>query len=602
MKKTLALGTGSFPEMILNNRYYVDKTAAIKPLMLSEKSVQVITRPRRFGKTLFMDTLRHFLEVNASEPGSKVQQERLFTGLKIRESRAFCDEFMGQFPVLMVSLRKVKGLSFDSAMSALAETIQPIAESYLDLLASPRLTEDDKIYLRHCQSRDYLLDPKNRANLRVFLSKMTSILARHYERQMVLLIDEYDVPLQKAAKAGYYTEMLDFMQKFFFCLKAKEGLRIKGRSAIGKVVMTGCLRLNKVGIFTDVNNVAVSTVCMQGGALATAIGFTAEEVSELLTYCELDDNRETVKRWYGGYRFGTAEIYCPSDVIHYGMDILDEGVDRETFQLQNYWAETSSNDAIDEFLGFLPQDDADKMQTLLDGGVIEFEVNEQISFDDFARHEPDDFWTLLLFTGYLTVVNLDGDKVQVSIPNKEIKEALASRVSEKFSKQNPAFVRRGEALVTAALEGNAEGMQNVIASILDGYVYVRNTAERGAAENYYHRFLTNLLSGTGAKGLRSNIESGDGRADLVFTSGVGPSRIGVVIEIRQCAEPQDMCDAAAAALKEIHEKRYAASLERLGCGKVCTYGIAFWRRNCIVEGGVVSLRKSEAGGLAGREI
>ena len=583
MKKSLALGTESFPDMILGNSYYVDKTVAIKPLMLSGKYVQLITRPRRFGKTLFMDMLRTFLDVDLSEPGNTAWQEKLFAGLAIRNEQAFCDEFMGQYPVLLVSLREVKGLTFESAMTALAETVQPIAERYADLLKSPRLTEDDKTYLQHCLSREYLLDPGHQADLRVFLSKMTAMLARHFERQTVLLIDEYDVPLQKAVNAGYYPKMLEFMQSFVTCLKAKEGVRVKGRLAIRKAVVTGCLRVSKASIFTDVNNFDVNTVCMQGGALATAIGFTADEVNQLLSYYGLSDKRDTVKTWYDGYRFGQSEIYCPWDVIHYCSDILDDGINRETFQPQNYWAETSSNDVIDEFLGFLTQDDTDKMQTLLDGGVIEFEVNEEVTYDDFDQHEPDDFWTLLLFTGYLTVVSQEGDFVRVRIPNKEIQKTFASRVLKKFSKKNPSFVHCGEVMVAEALQGDADGMQNVISGILDGYVSVRDAATRAKAENFYHGFLSALVAcaGKAVGHFSSNAEAGDGYADILFTSPTAP-RIGVVIEIKHCAKPGAMESSASKALQQIEDKRYVRGLLGLGCREYYGYGIAFSGKSCVV--------------------
>ena len=490
---------------------------------------------------------------------------------------------MGQYPVLLVSLREVKGLMFESAMTALVETIQPIAERYACLLQSSKLTEEDKIYLKHCQSREYLLDSSHWVDLRVFLSKMTTMLARHFERQAVLIIDECDVPMQKAVEAGYYTEMLDFMQAFLSCLKEDDNVSINGLPVIKKSIVTGCLKVSKASIFTDINNFSVSTVCMQGGALSTAIGFTAAEVDELLTYYGLNDKRETVKEWYDGYRFGQAEIYCPWDVIHYCTDILDEGINRETFQPQNYWAETSSNDVIDEFLGFLSQDDTDKMQTLLDGGVIEFQVNEQITYDDFVQHEPDDFWTLLLFTGYLTVVSQEGDFVRVRIPNKEIKKTFASRVLKKFSKKNPSFVHYGEALVTEAFKGNADGVQNVIAGILDGYVSVRDAATRAKAENFYHGFLSALIAcaGKAVENFSSNAEAGDGYADILFTSPTAP-RIGVVIEIKHCAKPGAMESSAAKALQQIEGKRYVKGLQGLGCREYYGYGIAFSGKSCVV--------------------
>lgn len=576
--------------MILENRYYVDKTDVVKPLMESGKYVQLITRPRRFGKTLFMDMLKTFLDVDAEHPGETSRQEALFAGLKIRTDSAFCDAFMGQFPVLFISLRKVKGLTFQSAMTALAETVRRVAMGMPGLPQSSRLSDEDKNYLRHCLSEEYMAEPGHQNELKFFLSRMTEMLARHYGRQVVLLIDEYDVPLQKAVKAGYYADMLEFMQAFLSCLKEDEGVSVNGLPVIRKAVITGCLRVSKASIFTDVNNFSVNTVCMQGGPLTTAIGFTADEVSELLAYYGLGDKRETVQAWYDGYRFGSSEIYCPWDVIHYCADILEENVDRETFQPQNYWAETSSNDVIDEFLGFLSEDDTDKMQTLLDGGVIRFRVNEQITYDDFAQHKSDDFWTLLLFTGYLTLAVQEGGEVYVRIPNEEIRKTFEARVMTRFSEANGEFVAYGRDFAKAALEGNPDGMSDILVRLLENYVSVRDTATKAPAENYYHGFLTALLSCAGAyaRDLRSNSEAGDGYADLLFTSGTGSRRVGVVLELKRCAVPEEMYDAAEAALKQIHDKRYTARLDRLRCGKQCVYGIAFCRKDCAVCGGVLA--------------
>ena len=590
MKKTPAVGTASFPAMMRENRYYVDKTDVIKPLMESGKYVQLITRPRRFGKTLFRDTLKTFLEIDAAHPGETSWQKKLFSGLKIRKETAFCEAFMGQFPVLFISLRKVKGRSFSAAMEALIETVERIAKGVAGLLESPRLTEDDKNYLRHCMAATYFAEGGHQKELKFFLSRMTTMLAQHYGRQTVLLIDEYDVPLQKAVKAGYYADMLEFMQAFLSCLKEEEGVSVNGLPVIRKAVITGCLRVSKASIFTDVNNFSVNTVCMQGGFLATAIGFTTNEVSELLAYYGLEDKRETVQAWYDGYRFGSSEIYCPWDVIHYCADILEEHIDQKTFEPQNYWAETSSNDVIDEFLGFLSDDDTDKMQTLLDGGVIKFRLNEQITYDDFSQHKSEDFWTLLLFTGYLTVVRQRDGVVYVRIPNEEIRKTFAARVMARFSEMNGEFVAYGRDFAKAASEGDADTMATILVRLLENYVSVRDTATKAPAENYYHGFLTALLSCAGAyaRDMYSNREAGDGYADLLFTSGTGSQRVGVVLELKRCAVPEEMYDAAEAALKQIRDKRYTARLDRLRCGKQCVYGIAFCRKDCAVCGGVLT--------------
>lgn len=402
MKKKLAIGTEGFLDMIRENCYYVDKTTYIKPLMESGSDVHLITRPRRFGKTLFMDTLQAFLAVNAQNPGDASRQESLFAGLKIGDETNFCRRFMGQYPVLSITLKKVKGLTFDAAMASLADTLQTIAADWAWIADSPRLQEDDRRFLKKCSLRDNLLNPANRADLLVFLEKMAMILGRYFDRQVILLIDAYDVPLQKASKGGYYPEMLTFMQGFLSCLKPGSTLKLAdGRHAVRKAVLTG---VSKTSLFTDVNNLDVSSVFSQGGPLSSAFGFTPGEVTELLNDYDLEAKSAVVKDWYGGYRIGNAEIYCPRDVIRFCNAIQSRGENPEAFIPSNYWADTSSNEIIDEFLAFLSPEDADRMQTLCSDadhapGEVVINVNRQLACNAFEHPDSADFWTLLLFPG-----------------------------------------------------------------------------------------------------------------------------------------------------------------------------------------------------------
>mgnify|MGYP002515677958 CR=1 FL=1 len=593
MKKTLAVGTESFQNMVNNNRYYVDKTGFIKPLMESGSFVQLITRPRRFGKTLFLDTVRTFLEVNEKKPGDASYQQSLFSDLNILNQKDFCNRFMGQFPVLFISLRTVKGQTFDSAMNALAEVIQPIAENYASLIDSPRLSDDDKTFLRNTLSRAYLLNPAHRQDLSVFLSKLTSILARHFERQVVLLIDEYDVPLQKAAKADYYPAMLEFVQSFLSPLKSETSLRVNGRPALRKAILTGCLRVSKASIFTDVNNFDVNTVCLQGGSLATAFGFTESEVNDLLNYYDLADQKSVVKHWYDGYRFGNADIYCPWDVICFCNDIQEVGINMGSFFPENYWADTSSNDVIEEFLGFLSSEDADKMQHLLDGGSVELCVNEQLTYGDFKDHCSDDFWTLLLLTGYLTIQERLPGKNQcfrVRIPNEEIRLTFEKKIRAHFSKANSQLVNRGVELAHSFLSGNAENVRKTLLPLLRKYISVRDSATKAPPENYYHGFLTAMLACAGStiENFHSNRESGNGFADLVFTS---PDQdVGVIVEIKRCNKDQEMMTSAQKALAQIKTQNYVQELMNYDCRQLWGFGIAFYGKACVIT--VTELAKS----------
>lgn len=332
MRKTLAAGNESFIDMIKDNRYYVDKTGFIKPLMESGSHVQLITRPRRFGKTLFMDTLHRFLEINPQNPGDASKQKALFANFNISKDQKFCTQFMGQYPVLFVSLKDFKGLDFNSARIEFAHTLLQKTQSYSYLFDSPKLSSFDKEFLNNCCSLEFLKNPDNFDIAKNYLTYMVQILAKHYDRQVVLLIDEYDVPLQKSIKAGYYKEMLAFMQSFLALLRSSSDLRVNDRQALRKTILTGCLRVSKASIFSDVNNFDVNSVSVQGGYLSAAIGFTEQEVHHLLDYYGLKGQESIVKDWYEGYQIGTSVIYCPWDVIRFCEDIQNLDIDSKKIQ------------------------------------------------------------------------------------------------------------------------------------------------------------------------------------------------------------------------------------------------------------------------------
>ena len=581
-KKTLAAGNESFLDMIRDNRYYVDKTGFVKPLMESGSYVQLITRPRRFGKTLFMDTLRRFLEIDPQKPGVTTKQSQLFSGLNITKEAAFCAQFMGQYPVLFISLKDVKGLDFSSARTELAHTLLQKALSFSYLLDSPKLSDFDKSFLKNCSTMGYLKNPENFDEAKKFLTYMVQILAKHYERQVILLIDEYDVPLQKSVKAGYYKQMLEFMQSFLSLLKSSSDLKVNDRQALRKTILTGCLRVSKASIFTDVNNFDVDSVCSQGSPLSDAIGFTESEVSRLLGYYGLEKQKGVVKQWYDGYHIGLSEIYCPWDVIRFCDDIQSPTVDQERFVPENYWADTSSNEVIEEFLGFLSSADADRMQSLMDGNAIDLKINEQLTYGDFKKHRSEDFWTLLLFTGYLTVTDRpERDTYRLRIPNDEIRETFKARIESYFSDANDTYVDYANLLAKAAFEGDRKTLQIQLSTFLRRYVSVRDAATRANAENYYHGMLLGLLGNTeSVENLQSNREAGDGFADLTFTS-VG-SDIGVVFEIKHCQSVNELALSAETALEQIRERHYAQGFDGYFCSKIYGYGIAFCRKACVV--------------------
>lgn len=585
VKKALALGNESFVQLIESDCYFVDKTPYIKPLMESGGYVQLITRPRRFGKSLFLDMLRRFLAVNPEAPGDISLQEKLFHGLKIREDTTFCERFMGKVPVLYLTFKAVEGPTFEWAYSLLGLRLAAVARKHAWLLASPHLSEKDKADLRLFGTDEFMTDPAKSVLASTFLAKMTGWLALHFGKPVVLLIDEYDVPLQKAAGKDWYQTMLTFMKAFLSPLKSGGEEEIDHAPAIGKAFITGCLRVSKASIFTDVNNFDVDTVCQQGGSLSSAIGFTEKDVTDLLAYYGLSAQKTLVKEWYDGYQIGHDEIYCPWDVIHYCSDITTQKIDPQTFTPENYWAETSGNEVIDEFLNFLDQRDAEKMQILMDGGEIELRINEQLTYGEFKNHRSDDFWTLLLFTGYLTVSSrLSQGLYRLRIPNAEIHATFKARIQSHFSQNNGVFVRHGEMIGQAAFSGDARTMQRLLSEILESYVSVRDAATKAKSENYYHGFLIGLLGSADAviKNLRSNPESGNGYADLLFTS--SGADVGVVVEIKHCHKTSAMEENAEAALTQINEQNYKAGLKGYGCSKIIGYGIAFSGKSCVVMG------------------
>ena len=582
MRKTLAAGNESFIDMIRDNRYYVDKTGFIKPLMESGSYVQLITRPRRFGKTLFMDTLHRFLEINPQNPGDASKQKALFDNFNISKDQEFCTQFMGQYPVLFVSLKDFKGLDFNSARIEFAHTLLQKTQSYSYLLDSHKLSSFDKEFLKNCCSLEFLKNPDNFDIAKKYLTYMVQILAKHYDRQVILLIDEYDVPLQKSIKSGYYKEMLEFMQSFLALLKSSADLRVNDRQALRKTILTGCLRVSKASIFTDVNNFDVNSVSIQGGYLSAAIGFTEQEVNHLLNYYGLKDQESIVKEWYDGYHIGTSEIYCPWDVIRFCEDIQNPDIDRKKFKPTNYWADTSSNDVIEEFLEFLSSEDADKMQTLIDGGEIEIQVNDQLTYGDFKKHRSEDFWTLLLYTGYLTITEILGKgHYKLRIPNLEIRETFSSRIKSYFSDENERYIQRSDAVADSFFKGDAITVKTKLSELLENYVSVRDTATKAIAENYYHGFLMGLLSSSDkVKNLSSNKEAGDGYADMLFTS--PGAVVGIVLEIKHCNNVKSLTAEANKAIEQIKEKRYTQGLEGYACSKTYGFGIAFCRKACVV--------------------
>jgi hypothetical protein len=351
-----------------------------------------------------------------------------------------------------------------------------------------------------------------------------------------------------------------------------------------KVVLTGCLRVSKESLFTGFNNPTINTVCSDDSTLSEAIGFTPSEVEALIRYYGLEANSENIRQWYDGYRFADSEMYCPWDLVNFCSDATRQK-NPQTFVPKNYWINTSGNNCLDEFLGFLSGEDTEKMQTLLDGGTIDVAVNEQMNYEDFKQHNSQDFWTLLLFTGYLTIAERlpqSSTSFRLRIPNEEVRQTFRAKVLSRFSKENSAFVNSGKEIAQALLTGRTQVFRTRLTELLQNYVSVRDSATKALAENFYHGFLSAVFVSAGGviQNFHSNVEAGNGYVDILFTS--ADESIGVIIEIKHCKKREESIDLAKAALSQIKEKGYEQYFKGYPCEKIQAYGLVFFGKNCNV--------------------
>ncbi len=582
--KQLPRGFEDYRELCERNRYYVDKTAFIKKVFAEDDSkVLLITRPRRFGKTLTMSMFKYFLELNHENPGDVSLQQSLFKGKEIMRDNQFCSAFMGQYPVILLSLKEVCGADFEESCNLLAITVSLMMKRYAYLLNSNALSDDDQHKFRLYLNSSDLRLKKHRADLCVSLRDLSEFFYQYFGKQVVLLIDEYDVPLAKAEEYGYYDDMVKLMRVFL-------SSALKTNNAVFKAVLTGCLRVSKESIFTGVNNFSVNSVFTEIKHLATSIGFTPEEVRNMLEYYDLEGYSNQVKHWYDGYRIADHELYCPWDVVNFCSDayqLLKEGREHKIL-FNNYWIGTSSNAVIKEYMPYLNEQEAERMQRLLDGESIEFSVNEQLNYNEIRlNHGSDDFWTLLLYTGYLTVVSLK--KVNsmdlmctARIPNEEIRSCFEQNVLS-YYKTSPKIESSARNIAQLLQAGEADQAADAIESVLENYVSVRDFATRAKAENYYHGFLNGLFSSCGdcIDDYRSNQEGGDGYADIMFRT--RDRATGVVLELKSVKSETELDAQAATALKQIEDKEYYQGFKKRSLKRVYCYGIAFFRKECSVE-------------------
>lgn len=586
MLKSIGIGAELFHKLIENDCYYVDKTPLIRTVFKVNKAdVMLITRPRRFGKTLTMSTFYDFLSLNIENPGDVSLQEKWFKDTKIFEDKEFCNEYMGKFPVIFVSFKTIVHQNFNDAYNQFATLIYRLALQFEYLAASDELSDKQKEQYANLSNYEKLTDRTNKSYLTGSLQTLSCLLEAHHKIKPVILIDEYDVPIAKAAYHGYYDEMIELISPFY-------NDTLKTNTYLERAVLTGCLRAAKESIFTGLNNLMVCSILDSGKKdISQGIGFTKEDTHEVLSYYGFTDYHGEVKNNYDGYHFGTIHMYCPWDVMNFCNDNYEKlSENRNLIQAGNYWINTSGNDVIEKFMGFIEPDDVDKMQELLDGKSITAEVRTSLCYGDLQSHDINDFWTLLLYTGYLTFEpqshNPENDEYRLYIPNEEIRKCFKSKILN-FFKTNSVMKASTSELIKGFFEGDAEKVQDNLNMLLGKYVSIRDFSVNAPKENYYHGFMNGLLvNGTSLiEEQKSNFESGDGYIDLIIKS-VRSRGIIVILELKQTSdENEDKVLIAQDAVEQIIQKKYADPyIKRNDIKAVLAYGICFCKKECAVVG------------------
>ena len=612
-KQFLPLPTSvdNFAELITTSCYYVDKTPYLKEVFadittaddkskVKGSNVLLFTRPRRFGKTLLMNMFESFLQISGKEPGNITKHLNYFKGTKILEDQDFCDKYMGQCPVISITLKDVCGDDFESAYFKLAGIVADKANEYDFLNDSPALNTDDKDTYSKISSKSFLI--KNSAESKYYttraISSLSLMLYKYFNKQVYVLIDEYDVPLAKAQSYGYHKDMVTLMTSFLGFLKDSQKDPETNKPVVKKVILTGCLKVAKNSIFTGVNNLKVNTVTNKIDNYTGMIGFTKEETLKLLKDYEMEDFSEVVRNNYDGYKFYDKEMFCPWDVLNFVEDNFNfkqQGLLSE-IEAENYWANSTSSPAVYEYLGFLTDNDNQKMQNLVDGNSISFVLNESMNYDCLSEHDPNDFWSLLLHTGYLTLDwektdedelvkdNSSNKEVYVRIPNLEIQKCFKEDIQKRFD----SFLKKdnlADKIANALFTGDTEFVQTNLRIYLKKFVSIRDTATKAPQENFYHGFLNGVFTNCSNDFLteyHSNYESGDGYADITFKSEYSDN--AVIIEIKSAPVGTDLNPISTNAIAQIEDKHYADPfLQNSMTQSIYAYGIAFAGKNCCIS-------------------
>lgn len=555
--KKLPIGIENFEEMRREDFYYVDKSHVIEQLLTQWGKVNLFTRPRRFGKSLNMSMLQSFFEIG--------KDKTLFDGLRISDNQELCEKYQGKFPVVSVSLKGINGATYEEARRFLIKTINEEARRLSVLSDSTELDETDHELLTQLKKKEMTND-----SLVYSIRELTELLEKHYGSKVIVLIDEYDVPLAKANENGYYDEMVLLIRNLF-------ENALKTNSSLKFAVLTGCLRIAKESIFTGLNNFKVYSITDK--SFDETFGFTDAEVKELLRYYGQEKYYETVKEWYDGYRFGNVDVYCPWDVINFCSDHLaDPGLEPK-----NYWANTSGNSVISHFIDSVgkPQKlTRMELEQLVNGGIVQKEINSELTYKELYS-SIDNLWSTLFMTGYLTQRGEpSGNRYNLVIPNREIRNIITNHILKMFKENVKDDGKTVSDLCDALLNQNPEKVELIFTEYMKKTISIRDTfAQKPTKENFYHGLLLGILGFKENWSVMSNRESGDGFGDILIR--IEDEDVGLVIEVKY-ADDGNLQGECEKALQQIIDIRYTESLEQEGIHTIIKYGIACYRKKCKV--------------------
>ena len=550
LTKKLPVGIDSFEKLRREDFYYVDKSRMIVDLMANWGEVNLFTRPRRFGKTLNMSMLKCFFEIGTDKS--------LFDGLRVSEEKELCEKYMGKYPVVFVSLKDVDGLTFEDAYDMLREIIRKECVRLQFLMDSDALTDAEKEPMKRL-----LGNRPERVDIKNSLTLLCALLEKHYGQKPILLIDEYDVPLDKAYYHGYYPQMIDLIRAMFQAA-------LKTNSSLFFAVLTGCLRVSKESIFTGLNNLMVHSI--SDPSFDEYFGFTDEEVGKMLSDYGLEAHHQEAREWYDGYRFGGQDVYCPWDVINYVYALR---VDPQA-EPKAYWLNTSGNAMVRELISKSADGTTQmEIERLIEGETITKTLNEQLTHNEI-RSSIGNIWSLLYMTGYLTTAQKpSGGRYELRIPNREVRQIYMQQVLSWFNHKVESETDKLTNLYAAFETGDVDTIKEILdEQLLDTVSFY------DARESFYHGFLLALLSTCANWNVSSNIETGKGRSDII--AGRKDRKVGFVVEVKDVKDEEKLESACEAALRQIDERDYTAILRRFRVKEIHKYGIAFWDKECRV--------------------